>query len=476
MEIIRDKNPLTNLLGPLSFYKKALAIALPVMGQLLIQNMVSLIDNFMVAGLGDIKMSGVNIAGQINFVFLVLINTICLSGGIFMSQYNGAKNPAGMQQVFRFKLFFATIASLIYTTISIFFPRPFLALMVHGNIASEPIIEEGVRYMRILAFSWIPTVIATSIGSSLREIGKVKPPLIISVTATAVNTFFNWIFIYGNLGAPRLETVGAAIATIIARVVEVTIFIIYICKTKPPFYFKIIDFFKVKISLFFSILKKSALVLVSEMSWVLSETVTTALYNSRGGAEVVSGMAAGFAIANLFFVCFSGIATVTGVIMGGTLGANRLDEARIQKKWLLSGALVFGVFAGLLGLLTTFIIPIIYGNLSSEAQIVTRGLVLVNALYMPVWAFVNAQFAISRTGGDATMGAIVDLSTNTLLVIPGMFALTYLTKIGPVALYGIIKLVDFVKITICAIWLKKERWLTNLAAAYYTDETFEKMS
>ena len=74
------------LFGPAGFYKKALLIALPVMAQLLIQNMVSLIDNFMVSGLGDVKMSGVNISGQILFVFMVLLNTICTAGGIFMTQ------------------------------------------------------------------------------------------------------------------------------------------------------------------------------------------------------------------------------------------------------------------------------------------------------------------------------------------------------------------------------------------------------
>ena len=124
-------------MGPLHFYKRALLIALPVMGQLLIQNMVSLIDNFMVAGLGDVKMSGVNIAGQINFIFLVFINAICISGGIFISQYNGAKNSQGMQQAYRFKLIIGLIAGCIYTCICVFFPRPFLSLMVHGNAASE---------------------------------------------------------------------------------------------------------------------------------------------------------------------------------------------------------------------------------------------------------------------------------------------------------------------------------------------------
>lgn len=471
MSISRVCKRRSSIIGPASFYRKALSIALPVMGQLLIQNMVTLIDNFMVAGLGDIKMSGVNIAGQINFVFLVLVNTICTSGGIFMSQYNGAKNPAGMQQVFRFKLIICIVAATIYTGISIFCPEPLLGLMVHGNSASEEIIQEGVRYMRVLAFSWLPAVIATSIGSSLREIGRVKPPLLISVTATLVNTFFNWVFIYGNLGMPRLETSGAAIATIIARIVEMTIFIIYIIKTKPPFFFKLVEFFKVRFSLFLTILRNSGMILISELSWVLSETITTALYNSRGGAEVVSGMAAGFAIANLFFVCFSGIATVTGVIMGGTLGANKLDEARIQKNWLLSGSLFFGFAAMIIGCLTVFLIPFIYGNLSQEAQVVTKGLVLINAIYMPVWAFVNGQFAVSRTGGDTTMGVIVDLFTNGLIVVPGMFIMTYFTSLGPVTMYALIKLSDFVKIAICAYWLKKEKWLTNLAKDFNVESS-----
>lgn len=467
MFFTRTSKHTTSIIGPVSFYRQALAITLPVMGQLLIQNMVSLIDNFMVAGLGDVKMSGVNIAGQINFVFQVFINTICTSGGIFMSQYNGAKDTAGMQQVFRFKLVLCITAGIMYTAVCLYSPGPLLSLMVHGNAAGGPILAEGIKYMRTLSFSWIPAAVSTAIGSSLRETGRVKPPLIISVAATGVNTCFNWLLIYGNLNAPRLETTGAAIATIIARLVEMVTFIIYLKKKHPPFFSRLRDIFSIKITLFFSILHKSALILVSEMMWVFSETVTTALYNSRGGAEVVSGMAAGFAISNLFFVCFSGITTITGVILGGTLGAGKLDEARIQKNWLLSGSLMLGAAASVLGCLSLFLTPVIYGNLSPAAQSVTQGLVLTSVLYMPVWAFVNAQFAVSRTGGDATMGLIVDVSTNSLLVIPGMFIMTYCTTLGPVAMYAVIKLTDFVKIICCAIWLKKERWVTNLAAQHH---------
>ena len=93
------------LLGPASFYKKAAAIAVPVTLQTLIQNLVSLVDNFMVAGLGDLKMSGVNVTNQFMFFFFVLLNTMMLAGGIFMSQFNGCSNREGMGQVLRFKIF-----------------------------------------------------------------------------------------------------------------------------------------------------------------------------------------------------------------------------------------------------------------------------------------------------------------------------------------------------------------------------------
>jgi putative MATE family efflux protein len=450
--------------GPSYFYKRALSISLPVMAQLLIQNLVSLIDNFMVAGLGDIKMSGVNIAGQINFIFLVLVNNVlCNGGGIFMSQYKGAGDKNGMQQVFRYKLLVCVAAAAAFTAFCAVNPAPVLALMVRGNSAAKEIISQAVVYENIIAWTWIPMAVSMAITSSLRETGEVRVPLIISVTATVINTIGNYALIYGHFGAPRLEVAGAAIATIIARFAEMIAFIVYITVKRPDFFTNIYDIFKVKLSLVGTILAKSAMIAVSEMTWVFSETISTALYNSRGGAEIVSGMAAGFAIANLFFVSFSGIFTSTGVIMGTTLGAGKLGEAREQKGWIESGSIVFGIFFGLLGCASVLLIPLVFANLSTAARVVSRGLVFTAAAYMPLWCLANAQFAISRTGGDTTMGVIVDLTANLLIYVPGMFMLTRFTTLGPVVMYAIVKISDLEKVIVAATWLKKERWLKNLA-------------
>ena len=202
--------------------------------------------------------------------------------------------------------------------------------------------------------------------------------------------------------------------------------------------------------------------LFCEMTWVLSETVTTAIYNGRGGADVVSGMASSFAIANLFFVAFGGIYSATSVIIGRTLGEGNLEEARRQKNWLLSGAVTFGVAMTFVGFGTTAIIPIVFGKLSVNAIAICRSMVIMMSFFMPAWVLINAQQAVARAGGDTKMGAYADASITIVIMLPMLFALAKFTNIGPVQMYLSVKLLDVIKITIFHFWLKKERWLNNL--------------
>jgi len=450
-------------LGDWNFYKKAIVLGLPVMLQQLIQTMVSLIDNFMVSGLGDVKMSGVNISGQILFVFMVLLNAICMAGGIFMTQYSGAGDSRGMKQTMCFKILVATVAIAIYLVICMVIPRPILGLMVRGNTQADVILDQAVAYMFIMGFVGIPMVISTIIASSFREIGQVKQPLVISVIATCINTFFNWVLIYGHLGAPKMEVRGAALATVIARTVEMIMFIGLVFIKKPPFSIDLSVLKTIDLGLFARILRKGAFVIFSEMLWVISETVTTALYNGRGGADVVSGMASSFAIANLYFVAFGGITTATGVIIGQTLGRGELELARKQKNWMLSASVIFGFIMALAGMLTVLLVPVVFSKLSVEAQTICKQMVFMMSWMMPMWVYVNTQFAVAKAGGDTTMGAVVDGAVTICMIFPAIFYMALCTALGPVAMYAVIKLLDIVKITIAQIWLGKEKWLKNLA-------------
>jgi putative MATE family efflux protein len=450
--------------GPLSFYREALSIALPVMLQQLIMSMVSLIDNFMVAGLGDISMASVNVANQINFIFIVIVNTVCGAGGIYLAQFNGAGDTGGMEHAYRFKMIFALAASAVYGVLCWTIPERMIAMMTMGNAAQEKIILIGAGYLRFTSFTLIPIALSSAIGTSFREIGLPKIPLVISAAATLVNTAGNWILIYGNLGAPRLEVSGAAIATIIARLVELVIFLIYVRKGRPPFFVALYNIFRIHRGLVKTILTKSGMMFLSEASWISSETIMTALYNGRGGAEVVAGMAAGWTIANIFFLLFGGIWTTTAVVVGGSLGAGKLDEARTRAKWIKSGSVIAGLVIALAGAAaSTVLIPLVFTNLTADARRISLGLVYVILLYLPLWALLNAQFAISRAGGDTAMGMYADVSVNTLLFVPGAFFLALCTSLNPVTMFALLKLSDIAKYFVARHFFKKERWVRNLA-------------
>lgn len=468
---MREKN---TIFGNGQFYKSVLAIAVPIMLQQLIQSMVSLIDNFMVSGLGDVPMSGVNVAGQVLFVFMIFTNTICMTGGIFLTQFFGAKDRGGMQQAFMFKLLAGLVALIPYLMVCLVYPREILSLMVIGNTQAPLILDEAVKYIRIMSVVGIPMTISVSIASSLRDMGQVKIPLVVTVVATLTNTVFNYLLIYGNLGFPAFGVRGAAYATVIARSLEFIIFLVIYFRSRPDFAIRFNRDFMVDGKLFKEILKKGALMLFCEMTWVLSETLTTAIYNGRGGADVVSGMASSFAIANLFFVAFGGIYSATTVIIGKTLGEGNLQKARTEKTWLLSGAVVFGVAMTFVGFATTLIIPVVFGKLSPSAIAISRNMVILMAFFMPVWVLVNAQQAIARSGGDTKMGAYADAGITIVVMLPMLFLLARYTDIGPVQMYLCVKLLDIVRTLIFHFWLKKERWLNNLTCEHQPEPLVQK--
>lgn len=451
------------LFGPAVFYREIFAVAVPVMLQQLIQSLVSLVDNFMVAGLGDVSMAAVNVANQVNFVYFVMMFTLSGAGGIYMSQYRGAADIDGMQQAYRFKAIMTLGLSALYFTLCQAMPERLMAIMTMGNAAQAGIIEQGVDYLRLVSWLFMPMSLSQAIGSAFREISRPKVPLVISVLATLINTFLNWVLIYGNLGAPRLGIIGAALATNTARTIELLAFIVYVRLDRPPFFVPLAGLCRARWALFREILGKSGLMLLSESTWVLSETVMTALYNGRGGAEVVAGMAAGWSIANVFFLVFTGIHVSTGVVIGGLLGADRLPEARSRARWIMSGSVVAGAVLALIQTASMALIPLVFMNLTTAAMAITRGNLIVISCYLPLWSLLNAQFAVSRAGGDTMMGVVVDVGVTGALFIPAVFALALLTNIGPVQMFAIVKSTDIIKWYIARLWLRKERWVKNLA-------------
>ncbi len=451
------------MLGSLDFYKTAFSLSIPIIIQLLLQNFISLVDNFMVSGLGDIKTSGVNITNQLLFVFMVLVDTIAIGSGIFMSQYNGSKDKKGMKNVFRFKFTFLLSLTLVAFIIVKLFSKGLLSLLINGNADSLEILYHANTYINLIIYTAFFMAISYSISSALREIGNVKPSLVIGIIAALTNTSLNYILIYGKFGLPRLEVKGAAYATIIARALESILFVIYYYAKKQKFFVKLRTIFKIDLKLAKNILKKSLFIIIANVSWVITETIISALYNSRGSSDVVSGMSAGWSVGNLFFIIFPAVNVSISVLIGKDLGANKLEEAKKKAYWISIGSFILGIFVSIIMFLTSKpLVSLVFKHLSISSQNYATQLLYVIAFYLPIWLLINSKIDITRSGGDTLTGVYIDSFINFLVLVPAMFALTYFTKLSPPIMFAIVKTTDAIKYVIARVRVKKGYWIKNL--------------
>lgn len=447
--------------GTSDFYKSVLFIAVPVMGQLFISTLVSLIDGFMVARLGDIKMSGVNVANQIFFVVQVATSSLATAGGIFLSQYSGAKQKKGMQQAYRFKVLLLLLVSILSMLVIYFFKAPLLFAMVAKNTNAAEIVRCGADYINIILFSFIPFSLSLAISTSLRETGSPRSPFVVTLIAAIANMIGNYALIYGKLGAPRLEVIGAAYSTLAARIIEMTLFIII--AYKKDFYVPVLKLWHIDFHIFKEIIKRSSWLLASDVIWALTETIINAVYNGMGGPEVVSGMSAGWTISDLFFLTHAGLGTAITVIIGGLLGQDKLDEAREKADWFKSLSLLVGATVGIIEAASSFIlVPLIFGKLSPNAQSIAMRLLIMVALYMPAWSLTNAQYFILLAGGDSRTMSRIETGINLFVFLPAVFLLSRFTAVGPVTLYALIKIASLIKPVLTHRALKKEEWVKNL--------------
>ncbi len=216
--------------GNKAFYKMLLLIAVPIIIQNGITNFVNLLDNIMVGRLGTEQLSGVGIANQLVFVYNLCLFGGLAGAGIFTAQFFGKGDRNGMQYTFRFKLLTAALITAVGCAVLLPFGDQLITLFLNeqdttGDIALT--LMYGHDYLRVAIISLIPMALTFVYASTLRETGQTVVPMVASAVAVATNGLFNYLFIFGIWIFPELGVVGAAIGTIIARVLELIIVVLW---------------------------------------------------------------------------------------------------------------------------------------------------------------------------------------------------------------------------------------------------------
>lgn len=454
-------------IGNKQFYKMVLAVAIPIMLQNGITNFVSLLDNVMVGQIGTEQMSGVAIVNQLIFVFNLCIFGGISGPGIFGAQFFGQKNHQGVRDTFRLKLMIAAIVTMLAIILFALQGDALISLFLHegdgtADIASTLIY--GKQYLFVMMFGLVPFAIVQSYSSTLRETGETVLPMKAGIIAVCVNLVFNYILIFGKLGAPALGVVGAALATVISRYVECFIVVgwTHIHQEKNVFIKGAYKSLKVPSNLVWKVITKGSPLMINEALWSAGMTSLTQCYSVRG-LEVVAGLNISSTISNVFNIVFIAMGSAISIIVGQLLGAGKMEEAKDTDTKLVFFSVATTVVIGLILIVIAPIFPAMYNTEDNIKELATW-FIRIAALCMPLDAFMHASYFTLRSGGKTFVTFLFDSVYLWIVSIPLAFCLTRFSILGIVPIYLICKLVDIIKCIIGFILLKKGVWLQNIVA------------
>ena len=462
---MRIKELLKGYIGDKTFYKRALAIAVPMMIQNAVTNLVNLLDNLMVGSLGTEQMSGVAIVNQFVFVFNLAVFGAISGAGIFTAQFNGRGDTDGVRHTLRVKLILCILIGIIGIGIIGGAGDMLINSYLHDSQDGTDLaltFESGKKYLGLILIGLIPFAISQAYASTLRETGETVVPMIASVASIATNFVFNGLLIFGIFGLPALGVAGAAIATALSRFVELAILLLYTHTNKEKCRFAVGLFrgFHVPAALVKQIAIKGAPILFNELFWSLSVTMCNQCYSTRG-LDVVAAMNISFTLQNLLSVTYFALSSSIAIMIGNLLGAGKLEEAKDSDKKLLAFAVFVGMIMMCIQLAAAPFFPMLYKT-TDQVRELSSFIISCFALTMPAAALATSTYYTIRSGGRVFITMLFDSVYAWVIVMPVAFIIAYLTAIPFNLFLPIILVVENLKLIPGLILVHKGIWVRQL--------------
>ncbi len=452
-------------IGDKAFYRTVLGVSVPMMIQNGVTNLVNLLDNVMVGSLSTEAMSGVSIVNQFIFIFNLLIFGAVSAAGIFTAQFHGLEDVQGEKYTFRFKFIINLLASLIGVTVFAAFNKQLIQLFLHigntdGNL--ELTLSFGQQYLFIMLIGLVPYAISQAYASTMRETGQTVIPMIASVCAVATNFILNAILIFGLLGAPALGVVGAAIATVVSRFVELGILVIWghTHKEKCPYLVGAFRSFSIPRALFGRIIVNGLPLMANEFFWAIAITMRNQSYSTRG-LDVVAAQNIAMTIINLFNVIYMSIGSAIAIIVGKELGAGEIEKGKDSARKLMAFSISCAFLMELMLIAISSFFPLLY-NTSDNIRALSSYMIQITALAMPFFAYAHSAYFTLRSGGKVAITLLFDSVYMWSITLPVVFSLSRFTAMGIHWLFVAGTAAEVLKCVFGFILLKKVNWAKQL--------------
>lgn len=453
-----------SLIGDKAFYRRVLAVMLPIVIQQGITNFVGMLDNIMVGQVGTEQMSGVAIANQLQFIFQLCIFGSLSGAGIFIAQYFGKGDQEKIQSVFRYKLLSTALITVLTLAIFWFFQDPLIRLFLTDNGTGdvEATLRYGKEYLRIMLISMIPFAAVQLYSSTMRETGETKIPMYASILAVFVNLILNYVLIFGKFGAPEMGVVGAAVATMISRFAELGLILVYarVRRDKFPYFTGIYRTLKVPMDLAGEITKKGMPLLFNELMWSLGTTMIVQCYSTRG-LDAVAAYNISSTVSQFFSMAVFAMGSAISILVGQELGAGEFERAKDTNRKMIAFGVVLCIGAAALLAIAAPYFPKIY-NTSDGIRDLAMKLLWIDAIFLTARGIYNNCYFTLRSGGKALLTFLFDSVSMWVINIPVALILAHFTGLPLLSMYIIVQIFDALKAIVGLYLVHKGIWINNL--------------
>lgn len=440
-----------------SFYKKLVKIALPIAMQSVITTGVNLVDTVMLGTLGETALSSSSLGNQFIMLFMFLCMGISMGASVLTSRYWGAGDKTSLKKVITIALRFSTCLALIFTFINVAFPQQIM--QIYSDEA--PVVSAGVIYLQWSTPTYVLTAVSTAMTNVLRSAGLAMVPLSASVASFAINIGANYIFIFGKLGAPAMGIAGAALGTVIARVVEVTIICGYFLLVDRRIAYRIKDIFCKCGDMFGEFVRISVPVMLSDGLLGVGDSVL-AIIMGHIGSQFVAANAITTVVQRVSTIFITGIAFAGCFIIGQTLGEHKLDAAKRQSYTMLALGLGIGVFAALV--IQIISNPVInYYNITDDTKAVAAQMMSAISIIV-IFRATNSILTkgVLRGGGDTKFLLLADTTTMWLIAIPLGYLAGLVLDIPPFWVLICLQSDQIIKAVWSIFRLKSGKWIKKV--------------
>ncbi len=439
-----------------SFYKDLVTLAIPISLQNLITFAVNFADNLMIGSLGDDAISGVYVGNQMQTVLQMFVAGIEGAILILAAQYWGKRDTASIRKVVSIGSKFALGVGIVTTLLATLFPS-----MLIGLFTKEPgVIAEGTSYLQIVGLTYLFFCISQVMIASMRSVETARIGLYISIMTLVVNISLNYVLIFGKLGFPALGVRGAAIATLISRILEMVVSIVYVFAVDKKLKVTFRDLLHTDKQLLKDFVRYGLPIIGGQVVWAVNSLANTKILGSYTAGVIAATSITGM-LHNLIYVWMNGLSSAVGIITGKTVGAGKYEQMKEYAKTvqmiflfvgLISGALVFLFRDPFIGLYNT----------SAEAQAYSRQFINVISVTIIGTCYQAAcLFGLVKSGGDISFVFKNDTIFVFLVVIPSALLAQYLGA-PPWVVFACLKCDQILKCFVAVVKINSFNWMKNL--------------